>query len=128
MTCIARKKGRKVSFGVVLRQLLPAALCWALLASVGIVHVLARTEVVDAGYQLSSLETQNRELMLQNDRLKLELTTLKRPARLERLVREQLGMAPPEAGAVASLGAVRTPRLKDMLKGRREPVTLAERR
>jgi cell division protein FtsL len=98
-------RDRRVSLGIVLSQFLPVLLCWGLLAAVGILHVASRSQVVDAAYKLSSLEAENRTLLLDNDRLKLELATLKRPARLEALARTRLGMAPPEAAAVDSVAA-----------------------
>jgi cell division protein FtsL len=75
----------------------------ALLSSVGILHVAARTQVVDTGYTLSHLEGENRNLTLENDRLRLELGTLKRSARLEKLAKDSLGMAPPAPGAITML-------------------------
>ena len=100
----ARAQPRRPTLGVVVRQLLPGAAVAALLVSVGILHVAARTEVVDTGYALSHLEGENRALTLENDRLRLELGTLKRSARLEKLARDSLGMAPPAPGAVTVLG------------------------
>ena len=99
-----RSNPRRPTLGIVLRQLLPAAAVAALLAAVGILHVAARTEVVDTGYLLSHLEAESRALTLENDRLRLELATLKRSARLEKLGRENLGMAPPAPGAITVLG------------------------
>jgi cell division protein FtsL len=98
-----RAQPRRPTLGVVLRQLLPGALVAALLTAVGILHVAARTEVVDTGYTLSHLETENGALTLANDRLRLELGTLKRSARLERLAKDSLGMAPPAQGSVTVL-------------------------
>ena len=117
-------RDRRVSLAMVLSQFLPVTLCWGLLAGVGILHVASRSQVVDAAYRLSSLESENRTLLLDNDKLKLELATLKRPARLEALARTRLGMAPPEAGAVDSVLA-RTPVLARSTEGRR---TLVDRR
>ena len=94
---------RRPTLGVVLRQLLPGALVAALLTAVGILHVAARTEVLDTGYTLSHLEGENRALTLANDRLRLELGTLKRSARLEKLAKDSLGMAPPAPGSVTVL-------------------------
>ena len=98
-------KGRRVSLGAVLGQMLPVVLCFGLLGAVGILHVASRSQVVDAAYRLSALETESRTLALANDRLKLELATLKRPARLEAIARAQLGMAPPDASVVDSVAA-----------------------
>jgi len=92
-----------VSVGRVLLHLLPAVLLCALFVAVGILHVTSRVLVVDMGYRLSKAESESRSLTRENDRLKLELATLKAPARLERLAREQLGMAMPAGSAVIAL-------------------------
>jgi cell division protein FtsL len=119
-------KGRKVSLGAVLGQMLPVVLCFGLLAGVGILHVASRSQVVDAAYRLSALEAESRTLALANDRLKLELATLKRPARLEALARGQLGMAPPDASVVDSVAArPAAPVTNHAAEGRR---ALADRR
>ena len=73
----------------------PRCSLFALFAGVGIIHVTSRVLVVDMGYRLSKAEAEERALIRENDRLKLELATLKNPARLEKLAREQLGMAMP---------------------------------
>jgi cell division protein FtsL len=90
----------RVTTGSVLAQLLPAAALTFLFAAVGIFHVTSRVLVVDAGYRLSQLEQEHRALTLTNDRLKLELATLRSPARLLRLSREQLSMGPPAGGTI----------------------------
>ena len=80
---------------------------------------------MDAAYRLSSLESENRTLALSNDRLKLELATLKRPARLEAIARGQLGMGPADAAVVDSVAARAGPVASRAAEGRR---TLADRR
>ena len=92
-----------VSVGRVLLHLLPAVLLCALFVAVGILHVTSRVLVVDMGYRLSKAESESRSLTRENDRLKLELATLKAPARLEKLAREQLGMIMPPGSAVVAL-------------------------
>ena len=62
-------KGRRVSLGAVLSQMLPVVLCFGLLGAVGILHVASRSQVVDAAYRLSALEAESRTLALANDRL-----------------------------------------------------------
>jgi cell division protein FtsL len=94
-----------VSVTGVLLHLLPAVLLFALFTGVGILHVTSRVLVVDMGYRLSRAEAESRTLTRENDRLKLELATLKAPARLERVAKEQLGMAMPKGGAVVSVAA-----------------------
>ncbi|QAT87346.1 Cell division protein FtsL [Corallococcus coralloides] len=92
-----------VSVAGVLMHLLPAVMLFTLFAAVGILHVTSRVLVVDMGYRLSNAEGESRSLTRENDRLKLELATLKAPGRLERVAREQLGMAMPRGGAVVSI-------------------------
>lgn len=97
-------KGRGVTVGSVLIYLLPAIAVCAVFVAVGIMHVTSRVMVVGVGYSLSTLEAENRELVRENDRLKIELATLKSPSRLERAARVELGMIPPPPGSVYSLG------------------------
>ncbi len=89
-----------VSLSVIVLELLPAALLVALFAAVGIVHVTSRVLVVKVGYQLSELDQQSHVLQREQDRLKLELATLRSPSRLESLARAKLLMAPPIAGTI----------------------------
>lgn len=82
---------------------LPGALGMALLlAALGVFHVWSRTQVIAAGYDLARLESEHRLLVAERDRLKLEVTTLRAPGRLERFARTRLGMAPPAPGAVVA--------------------------
>jgi cell division protein FtsL len=98
------------SVGGVLVHLLPAVLLFALFAGVGILHVTSRVLVVVLGYRLSRAETEERALTRENDRLKLELATLKNPARLEKLAREKLGMSMPAGPLVMALPPAGSPR------------------
>lgn len=113
----------QASLATVLVHLLPAVLLFALFAAVGIVHVTSRVLVVDAGYRLSREEGESRTLTRENDRLKLELATLKGPARLEKLAREKLGMAMPAGSAIVSL----TPELPEKKGDRRQKLVRARR-
>lgn len=132
---------RKPPLRAVLGQLLPAALLSLLFTTVGVIHVTSRLLVVHAGYRLSGLENEGRSLVRENDRLKLELATLRSPARLERIAREKLGLIPPPAGSVIALSAPRarpssaegpaasnhsSPR-RDRADAKPTPVRLAER-
>ena len=93
----------RASVLAVLWHLLPAFGIGAAFAGVGIVHVSSRVLVVRSGYHLSELESEHRVLQRENDRLKLELATLKNPARLERIAHEQLQMNAPSAKDVITL-------------------------
>jgi cell division protein FtsL len=112
--------GRSAPLWPVLAHLFPAFLFGGLFAGVGVVHVSARVLVVRTGYQLSELESEHRALTRENDRLKLELATLKNPSRLEKIAREELGMMPASAGDVMTLVAsprlARTP-VRDVRRG-----------
>ncbi|MDQ3263919.1 MAG: cell division protein FtsL [Myxococcota bacterium] len=116
-----KSKGRGASAAGVVAELLPFVVLAVAFVGVGVFHVTARVMVVEAGYRLSRLETENREMIRENDTLKLELATLKSPARMEKLAREQLGMTPPPPGAVLSPSRVkaRTPRPELMANTRR---------
>ena len=103
MTQVSPNSRNPVSVARVLLHLLPAVMLAALFAAVGILHVTSRVFVVDMGYRLSKAQAEANNLTRENDRLKLELATLKAPARLERLAREQLGMMMPPGSAVVSL-------------------------
>ncbi|MFN0063202.1 MAG: cell division protein FtsL [Myxococcaceae bacterium] len=92
-----------ITLKATLRALAGPALLSLVFVGVGVVHVTSRVLVVSAGYRLSRLDTRHRALAVENDRLKLELATLKAPARLERLARERLGMGPPAPDAVLDL-------------------------
>ncbi len=102
MTPAAR---RRPGLRAILVQLLPAALLSLLFSSVGVIHVTSRVLVVHAGYRLSALENEGRLLTRENDRLKIELATLRSAARLERIAREKLGLMPPAAGSVIATSA-----------------------
>lgn len=95
-------RSRTSIFSVVL-HLLPAFLLCALFAAVGIMHVSSRVLVVRVGYKLSELQGESRSLTRENDRLKLELATLKTPNRLEKTARDQLGMMAPHSSQVVTL-------------------------
>jgi cell division protein FtsL len=113
-----------VTVGRVLMHLLPAVLLFALFAAVGILHVTSRVLVVDMGYRMSKAQSEGNALTRENDRLKLELATLKAPARLERLAREQLGMAMPPGSAVVPLRPVLPGPRRNEKPGARKPAGL----
>jgi cell division protein FtsL len=98
----ARNRGG-LSLSVILLEIFPAALVVLLLATVGIVHVTSRVMVVRLGYELSQLDTDGNALDRENSQLKLELATMKSPARLEGLARNKLGLIPPPASSVIHL-------------------------
>ncbi|MEN9799082.1 MAG: hypothetical protein RL653_2778 [Pseudomonadota bacterium] len=118
---------RSASLGSLLVQVLPPLLGVAVFVGVGLMHVTSRVLVVGVGYELSRLEGENHDLLRQNDELRVELAALKNPARLERIAREQLGMAPPPAGAVITLGASQPRADRPAAPARARPLLTAAR-
>jgi cell division protein FtsL len=76
------------------------ALPFVLLAGVGVFHTAARVSVVKAGYELGRAEARYRELLRENEHLKVERATLRSAPRLEAIARARLGMAPPSASQI----------------------------
>lgn len=103
MSIVVEARRGSLSFSVIAGEILPAALAVALIAAVGVIHVTSRVMVVRMGYELSKLDAQTTELTRENDQLRLELATLKSPARLESMARSKLGLMPPSANAVVHL-------------------------
>jgi cell division protein FtsL len=66
-------------------------------------HVWLRLQVVHMGYALSSTAKLQAQLEQEQRELKVELTTLTSPDRLEAMARQRLGLAPPEKGQVIVL-------------------------
>ena len=66
-----------------------------LLTLVSIFHVWSRAKVIDVNLQLAELNGQFKEAQQEQNRLKLEVASLKTPARVEALAKGELGMALP---------------------------------
>jgi cell division protein FtsL len=75
-----------------------AAVGFALLAGLLILHAAGRIWVLEQGYELSRLRSDEQTLARENGRLSLELNTLRAPARLERIARGKLLMSTPGSG------------------------------
>ncbi|MCL2012821.1 MAG: cell division protein FtsL [Cystobacterineae bacterium] len=84
-------------------EVLPFVLLWGAVVCLGVVYVSSHVMAVKMGYELSTLEQQNQKLQREHAILKLELTTLKSPLRLEKLAREREGMGAPGPGSVIRL-------------------------
>jgi hypothetical protein len=86
---------------------LELGLAAALLAALGIFHVWSRTEVLEAGYQLSTLQAEHSKLVASQDQLRIELGMLTSPRALEDAARTRLAklnLALPARGAVWAAG------------------------
>jgi cell division protein FtsL len=66
-----------------------------LLTLVSIFHVWSRVEVIDLNLRISEAARQLKEEQQENKRLKVEVASLKAPARIEALAKGELGMALP---------------------------------
>ena len=66
-----------------------------LLTLVSIFHVWSRVKVIDMNLQLAEITHQIKEQEEEQNRLKLEVASLKTPARIEALAKGELGMALP---------------------------------
>ena len=66
-----------------------------LLTIVSIFHVWSRVRVIDLNLQLAEVTRQMKEQHQEHSRLKLEVASMKTPARIEALAKGALGMALP---------------------------------
>lgn len=66
-----------------------------LLTIVSVFHVWSRVEVIDLNLKISESARLFREEQQENKRLKVEVASLKAPARIEALAKGELGMALP---------------------------------
>jgi cell division protein FtsL len=66
-----------------------------LLTLVSIFHVWSRVKVIDLNLRLTDVNSQVKEVQQEQNRLKLEVASLKTPARIEALAKGDLGMALP---------------------------------
>ena len=66
-----------------------------LLTVVSIFHVWSRVKVIDMNLQIASISREIREQEQEQNRLKLEVASLKTPARVEALAKGYLGMSLP---------------------------------
>jgi cell division protein FtsL len=66
-----------------------------LMTLVSVFHVWSRVEVIDLNLKISESARLSKEEQQENQRLKLEVASLKAPARIESLAKGELGMALP---------------------------------
>lgn len=67
----------------------------AILTAVSIFHVWSRVKVVEYNLQLGESRKQIREMRQEHSRLKIEVASLKNPARIEMLAHHELGLSMP---------------------------------
>ena len=66
-----------------------------LVTIVSIFHVWSRVKVIDLNLQIAETNSFHKEQLQENKRLKLEVASLKTPARIEAVAKGELGMALP---------------------------------
>lgn len=66
-----------------------------LLTLISVFHVWSRVEVIDLNLKISESARLCKEVQQENERLKLEVASMKAPARIEFLAKGELGMALP---------------------------------
>ena len=70
-------------------------ICMVLLTVVSVFHVWSRFKLVDLNVQISETSRQLKEAEQEQKRLNLEVASLRTPARIETIARNELGMALP---------------------------------
>lgn len=87
-----------------LSRMLPGSIIVLLLFMVwAMFHVWTRHMVTELGYSLSESQTTVEQLISENKALKIEISTLKSPKRLELIATGQLGLASPKPEQVVYL-------------------------
>ena len=66
-----------------------------LLTIVSVIHVWSRAKVIELNLQFTGIGNQLKEQQQEQNRLRLEVASLKAPARIEALAKGELGMALP---------------------------------
>jgi cell division protein FtsL len=59
-------------------------------------YVWSHHQIVSLGYETSEAAREEQALQQENNRLRLELASLKAPGRIERMAQQELGLAPPQ--------------------------------
>lgn len=67
------------------------------------IYLWCRLVVVNTGYEISKANSARDSLIEDNRRLRIELVALKSPERIERIAREELKLARPQAGQTISI-------------------------
>ena len=84
----AEVKGNWISFPYLIAVMV-------LLTLVSVFHVWSRVEVIDLNLRISESSRKYKEELQENKRLKVEVASLKAPARIEAVAKGELGMALP---------------------------------
>jgi len=89
-------KAKTSSFQITRRQVVITLMMLVCFMGTGIGYVWSNFERTQIGYDLSQLQKEEMRLSEINQKLKLELATLKSPQNLEHLAIQKLGLRPPK--------------------------------
>ena len=59
-------------------------------------YVWSHHQILSLGYETSEAAREEQRLLQENNRLRLELASLKAPGRIERMAQQELGLVPPQ--------------------------------
>jgi cell division protein FtsL len=59
-------------------------------------YVWSHHQIISLGYETSEAAREEQALLQENNRLRLELASLKAPGRIERVAQQELGLVPPQ--------------------------------
>jgi len=93
---MANEKSKTSKFHVTRRQVIITLMMLICFMGTGIGYVWSNFERTQIGYDHSQLKKEEMRLEEINQKLKLELATLKSPRNLERLAIQELGLSPPK--------------------------------
>jgi cell division protein FtsL len=93
---MANEKSKTSKFHVTRRQVVVTLMMLICFMGTGIGYVWSNFERTQIGYDLSQLKKEEMRLEEINQKLKLELATLKSPQNLERLAIQKLGLGSPK--------------------------------
>ena len=80
-------------------------------------QIWTRLEVIDYGYKLSRVNSEQVRLLEVNRRLKIEYALLKNPTHINRIAQEKLGMKPPAPEQVRRLRGSTRPATRVAARG-----------
>ena len=100
---MANEKSKTAKFHVTRRQVIITLMMLICFMGTGIGYVWSNFERTQIGYDHSQLKKEEMRLEEINQKLKLELATLKAPRNLERLAIQELGLSPPKPEQIVLL-------------------------
>jgi cell division protein FtsL len=100
---MANAKSKTSKYHITRRQVIITLMMLICFMGTGIGYVWSNFERTQIGYNVSQLKKEEMRLQEINQKLKLELATLKSPQNLERLAVQQLGLSPPKPEQIVLL-------------------------